>query len=179
MTFDREQKGIMGWSALALLVTGATLSAGYFWLPSEFLGLNEAMTAGGRLAFALKVSLPVFLWLAWCLRMVSSGRFRVPADRRGAAYGEPTPDLAVRIAILQNTLEQTVLLIGALLILAAVLRGPELVLIPLSVTLYLVGRVAFDLNYSKGAVARSFGMALTAGPIICGFLIAITVIFGR
>lgn len=168
MAFDKEQKGIIGWSALAILVTGATLTAGYLWLPSGFLGLNETMTAGDRIAFALKVSLPVFLWLAWCLRRVSSGRFNVPADRKGAAFGKPTPELAIRIAILQNTLEQTVLVIGALLILAGVLRGPELVLIPLSVALYLFGRVAFDLNYPRGAVARSFGMALTAARLSMG-----------
>ena len=172
VAFDREQKGILRWSALAVLATGAVLGAGFVWFPAGLFGLNEAMTAGDRIAFALKADLPVLIWLAGCLRAVSSGRFRVPADRKGAAFGKATPALAVRIAILQNSLEQTVLMVGASLILASVLRGSELILIPLSVLLYLVGRAAFAITYSKGAVARSFGMALTAGPIIAGFLIS-------
>lgn len=172
MAFDKEQQGIVRGSALAILGTLAGLGAGYLWLPAELFGLTDSMAAGDRIAFALKADLPIFFWLAWCVRAVSSRRFREPADRNGAAYGRPTEALAVRIAILQNSLEQTVLLFGATLVLAAVLRGPQLVLIPLSVLLYLLGRVAFTVAYPKGAAARSFGMALTAGPIIAGYLIA-------
>lgn len=180
MAFDAEQKGILRWSALAILLTVAVLGAGYTWLPAGSIGLTEAMTAGDRIAFALKVDLLIFLWLAGCLRAVASGRFRTPADRRGAAYGAPTSALAIRIAILQNSLEQTVLGVGAHLILATVLRGSELVLIPLSVFLYLVGRAAFAINYSTGAVARAFGMALTGASIIACYALAIVLmIAGR
>lgn len=179
MALDTEQKVILGWSALAVLVTVAVLGAGYRWLPAGYLGLNETMTAGERIAFALKADLLIFLWLAGCLRAVASGRFRTPADRKGAAYGPPTPSLAIRIAILQNSLEQTVLVVGAHLILATVLRGSELVLIPLSVFLYLSGRAAFAINYRKGAVARAFGMALTGAPIIAGYMLAIALMITR
>ena len=180
MALDKEQTGILGRSALAIITTGAVLGAGYLWLPAGFLGLNDTMAAGDRIAFALKADLLIFLWLAGCLRAVASGRFRVPVDRKGAAYGEPTPALAIRIAILQNSLEQTVLAVGAHLILATVLRGPELVLIPISVFLYLVGRASFAVNYPKGAVARSFGMALTGGPIILGYVLAgVLMVTGR
>lgn len=180
MSFDKEQKGIASWSALAIVVTVAVLGAGYLRLPGETFGLSDSMPAGDRIAFALKADLPIFLWLAWCVRAVSSRRFREPADRKGAAYGRPTEALAVRIAILQNSLEQTVLIFGATLILATVLRGTELVLIPLSALLYIVGRVAFAINYPNGASARAFGMALTAGPIIAGYVIvAYLLIVGR
>ncbi|MBX3562642.1 MAG: MAPEG family protein [Sphingomonas sp.] len=172
MALDAEQRGILRQSALAILAAGFAMIAGYLWLPGEPLGVTESPGSGDRIAFALKWDLPVFLWLAGCLRAVASGRFREPADRKGSAYGEPTPGLAVRIAILQNTLEQTVLAVGSHLLLAAVLRGAELVLIPVSVAVYLVGRAAFAIAYRHGAVARAFGMALTATPIIAGFVLA-------
>ena len=172
MALDPEQKGILSRSGAAILVSAVALGAAYVWIPAGLFGLNDDMNAGDRIAFALKVDLPVFLWLAGCLRAVSGGRYRTPADRKGAAYGKPTPALAIMIAVLQNSLEQTVLALGAHLILATVLRGQELVLIPVMVLLYMVGRFAFAINYSKGAVARAFGMALTGAPIVIGYLLA-------
>lgn len=176
MSFDREQKGIIVRSALAILATLVALAAAYLWLPAALFGLSENMAAGDRIAFALKLNLPVFLWLAWCLRRVASGRFHVAADRRGSAYGEPTPALAVRIAILQNSLEQAVLFFGTSLSLAAVSRGSELAILPVLVLLFLLGRLAFALSYPRGAVARSFGMALTAAPILANVILAIALL---
>ena len=173
MRFDKEQSGIVLWSGGAILLTIVVLGAGFLWLPPGLLGLSETMPAADRIAFALKWNLAVFLWLVGCVRAVASQRFREPADRRGAAYGEPTTKLAIRAAILQNSLEQTVIAVGAHLILATVLRGPELVLIPLLVLLYLGGRVAFAVRYSEGAVARSFGMSLTGAAAISAYGIAI------
>lgn len=173
MSFDREQSAIALWSGGAIVLTTVVLGAGYLWIPPQALGLTEAMSTADRIAFALKWDLPVFLWLAGCVRAVASQRFREPADRKGAAYGEPTPRLAIRAAILQNSLEQTVIAVGAHLILATVLHGSELILIPLLVILYLVGRVAFAVRYSHGAAARAFGMALTGAAAIAGYGIAI------
>ena len=91
MSLDREQKGIIVRSAIAIVATLIVLAAAYLWLPAAMFGLGANMTAGDRIAFALKVNLPVFLWLAWCLRRVSSGRFHVSADRKGAAMTSRRP----------------------------------------------------------------------------------------
>jgi len=86
----------------------------------------------------------------------------------------------VPAAVLQNSLEQTVLAVGAHLILAVVLRGEELILIPALVTLYLLGRVMFAIGYAKGAAARAFGMALTGASTLAAMVIAIVLlILGR
>ena len=137
------------------------------------------MDAGERIAFALKAEILVFLWLAGCVRAVSSGRFRSPADLRGSAYAQPSPAIAVQAAVLQNSLEQTVLAVGAHLGLAAVLRGDELVLIPALVLLYLAGRVSFAAAYTRGAAARAFGMALTGASIMVAFGIAVVLLVWR
>lgn len=166
MTFDREQRAILQWSLAAIAVAAIVLYGGYLWLPPELVEAGGTMTAGDQLAFTLKWQLPAFLWLAGCVRQVASGRFQSREDRRGAAFAEPSPAIAVRAAVLQNSLEQTVLLAGTTLIVATLLRGPELVLIPLMMVLFLAGRISFAATYARGAAARAFGMALTATPII-------------
>lgn len=172
MTLDREQRAILLWSLAAIAVAAIVLYGGYLWLPPERVGAGGAMTIADQLAFTLKWQLPVFLWLAGCVRQVASGRFRFREDRPGAAFAKPSPAIAVRAAVLQNSLEQTVLIAGTTLIVATLLRGPELVLIPLMIVLFLAGRIAFSDTYAKGAAARAFGMALTAAPIIAAIGIA-------
>ena len=73
------------------------------------------------------------------------------------AASPPSPAIAVRSAVLQNALEQAVFAFGAHLALAAVLRGPQLVLLPPLVALFLVGRVAFAAGYRKGAPRLRYG----------------------
>ena len=85
----------------------------------------------------------------------------------------------MQAAVLQNSLEQTVLAAGAHLSLAAVLRGDELVLIPALVLLYLAGRVSFAAVYARGAAARAFGMALTGASTLAAFGIAIAILLSR
>lgn len=180
MTFDREQRSIVRQSALAVLLSALVLGAGYVWLPPELVGVRNTLPLADRITFALKWDLPIFVWLAGCISAVSQGRFWTPADRHGSAYGEPSKAIAVRAAVLQNSLEQTALIVGAHLILATVLRGPELVLIPLLVLLYLAGRVSFAIGYARSPIARAFGMALTGAPIGFAYVLAtVLILSGR
>ena len=165
MTFDREQRSIVRQSALAVLLCAVVLGGGYWWLPPERVGVTTPLALADRIAFALKWDLLIFIWLAGSVGAVSRKRFWTPGDRHGSAYSEASPALAVRRANLQNTLEQTVLASGAHLILATVLRGEELLLIPLMVLLFLVGRAAFAIGYAKSSIARAFGMAVTGASV--------------
>jgi hypothetical protein len=172
MTLSPDQMGIVRGSALALLLAGAVLAAAWAWLPPEWVGAAYGLAAGDRLAYALKTELPVFLWLAGAVRAVSSRRFKSPADIGGSAFWPPSPNLAIPLAVLQNSLEQTVLFLGAHLILATVLRDGELIVLPVMVALYLVGRITFAWGYRRGASGRAFGMTLTAAPTIFGLVAA-------
>src|SRR5689334_8395481 len=113
MAFDSEQLGILRGSALALVVGLAVLGVGYTWLPPDTFGLATSMTLGEQIAFALRADLFLFVWLAWCVRAVSKGRFRSTIDRKGSAFHAPSEAIAVPVAVLQNSLEQTVLAFGA------------------------------------------------------------------
>lgn len=176
MTFSAEQRAIAVRSALAVFITLAATAAAWLWLPPALLGAAPDMETADRLAYALKVDLLVLLWLAACLRAVASIRFRSDADRPGSAYGGPSPRLAVPAAVLQNSLEQTVLAVGAHLVLATVLRGEEMIVLPVLVALYLIGRMLFALGYARGAAARAFGMALTGASTLGAFAMAIVFI---
>jgi uncharacterized membrane protein YecN with MAPEG domain len=173
MTFKPEQRAIAVRSALAVGLSAACVAAAWLWLPPAWLGAEADMAVADRLAYALRADLLVFLWLAGCIRTVASIRFRSDEDRPGSAYGSPSARLAVPTAVLQNSLEQTVLAIGAHLVLATVLTGAEMVLLPVLVVLYLLGRVLFAVGYAKGAGARAFGMALTGASTLAAFGIAL------
>ena len=163
MTPSAEQKTIRVRSALAVGLTAAVVALAWLWLPPSLLGASAGMATADRLAYALKADLLVFLWLGGCLRTVASIRYRSDADRPGAAYGPPSARLAVPAAVLQNSLEQTVLAVGAHLILATVLQGEEMILLPVLV-------------YAKGAGARAFGMALTGASTIGAFGITLVLL---
>lgn len=173
MILDREQRSIVCQSALAVLLCAAVLGGSLLWLRPEVVGVAASMRLADRLAFTLKWDLLIFMWLAGSVGAVSQKRFWTPADRHGSAYGELSSALAVRSANLQNTLEQTVLASGAHLILATVLREDGMVLMPLLVLLFLVGRATFAVGYARGAIARAVGMVVTGAPI--GFAQALAV----
>ena len=172
MTFDPEQRSIVLQSALAVLFCTAVLAGGYLWLPPEILGVTTPAMLADRIAFALKWDLLIFIWLAGSVGAVSRKRFWSPADRQGSAYSEPSPALAIRRANLQNTLEQTVLAFAAHLVLATLLRDRELVLIPLLVIIFIVGRVTFVIGYARSPISRAFGMAVTAAPVVFAYVLA-------
>lgn len=90
MTFDSLQKSAIWQSALALLVAAAVLAAGYRWLRPELVSVTQELGVTERLAFAVKWTLPIVLWLAGCVGAVSQGRFW-SRFRKGSAYSEPSP----------------------------------------------------------------------------------------
>lgn len=167
-----DQRGVVGGGTLGLAVALGLGGLGYAILPPALFGLTEGLDAGERLAFAMRWDVPVLLWLAGCVRQVSGGRFRSPKDIGGSAFGPPSAAIAVRRAVLQNSLEQAVLAIGAHLALAAVLRGRELTVIPVLVGLFLLGRIAFAAGYARGPAWRAPGMVLTAAPTFVALAVA-------
>jgi hypothetical protein len=124
-----------------------------------------------RLVFALRADLFVLLWVVLGIVLVALGRGRSAADIGGAA-SSPSPAIAVRVAFLQNTLEQAVIAAGAHLALATLLEGPALASIAVAVVLFGLGRLAFLAGYARGAGGRAFGMATTFLPTGAGYALA-------
>jgi hypothetical protein len=176
MGLETEQRAVRKQSLCAIvLCTGASIVA-VLVLP-RLLGFPTELAS--RLAFAIQASSVHFAAVLLAVRLVSSGRYRSVADIDGAAKGPPIPTLAVKVAFLQNTLEQAFLGVGAHLVLASVAGGRWMALLVSSALLFAVGRLSFYRHYSAGAGARAFGMATTALASLTCYLAAVALLLGR
>jgi uncharacterized MAPEG superfamily protein len=177
LDLKREQRKIVRNSVYALLLSTVVFATAHLLVPRFIRFGGEDLES--RLTFWAGSNLFVLLWLMYSVRLVSGVRFRSREDNRGSAYSPPSPKIAVAIANLQNTLEQSVLFIFTQLALVLLVGGRALPLVAASVLLFLIGRAAFLRAYPNGAGARGFGMALTAMPIIFAFLLNVGVLLGR
>ena len=159
--FDAEQRrvlrGMAGALAVAVLVLGAGIAVAGPLVP-PLPRLED------RLAYALRCDLFVVAWLAAGIAAVARARFLSPGDIGGAGFGAAGSGLAMARAVLQNTLEQVVLAVTVDLARASLLRGREMVVVPLLVALFCAGRLAFWIGYQGGAGSRAFGFGLTFYP---------------
>lgn len=128
--------------------------------------LPQATGLADRLALALRSDLLVLFWLFAGVAEIANRRFFSAADISGAGFGAPSPVIAIPVAVLQNTLEQSVLAIGTHLLLAVVLPDSALVQLPLLAFLFFVGRLAFRLGYRFGGPGRAFGFGTTFYPTV-------------
>ena len=176
MDLKAEQRAIRKQAVLAFALCLAVSVACVLYLPRLIAFPSEI---GARLAFAVETSTVHFAAVLLAVRMVSSTRYRSAADIGGAANGPPSPALAVKAAILQNTLEQAFLGVGAHLLLASVTGGRWRGLLVASSLLFAIGRWRFYRCYPDGAGARAFGMATTALASLFCYLVALAMIAGR
>jgi len=160
----RDQKQVLAGMVSAAALTVIALLAVYFLSKSgvDHVCLS-APVASALAALALVV----------CIADIAKKRFFHADVIDGAAYDKPGSEVAVDKAVLQNTLEQTVLAVIAYNGLAAVAPGLAPVLLPLLLLLFLLGRVFFIFGYRKGAGGRAFGFALTFYPTVAAYLILI------
>ncbi len=176
MKLSSEQLSVTRGAGLAAVFSTAFLVVGYLWFPFEF-GSFEGPAA--RLVFALKADLFVFLWLVAAVARVANIRFFSPEDIQGGGLAEPSEGIKVPLGLLQNTQEQALLAVGAHLALASLLEGAELVVIPLLVALFCIGRAAFWIGYAGGAASRAFGFGTTFYPTVAAYVLAVILIFVR
>ena len=160
-----EQRQILRNAAISAVSCGATLIGACYALA---LFYEPPQALAQRIAFALQADVFMWVWLAIGAKMVSGGRYRSAADNRGSALSPPSPHIAIKVAFLQNTLEQAVMAAGVHLALASLLTGPSLFFIPAAVALFAVGRITFLRGCPKGAGAHSFGRATKAIPTVVG-----------
>lgn len=167
---EQEQRKIRRGAASAFLVCAAVLGAAHMFLPRLVdLPGNDLED---RLSFWAGANLFVILWVMIGVGMVSTGRRRSAEDISGAAYSLPGPRIAVPVAFLQNTLEQSIVTMFTQLALILLLEATAMPLVAASVLLFGIGRATFLAGYPYGAGARSFGMAVTALPSMLAFVLA-------
>lgn len=162
-----QQRNVVVRGVAGALFSVAVLWIGYLALPQWF---EFPTSQSESLVFAIQANTVCVLWVVIAIRMVSRGRLRSKADIDGSAFGPPSKALAIKVAFLQNTLEQAFVAVGANICLATLVKGPELSLIVGSVALFSIGRVTFYLGYPSGAPGRAFGIVVTMLPGVLGCL---------
>lgn len=159
----REQRAVVRHSIGATVFCALALWIGRSHLPALWVFPTDA---ADRLSFAASLCFFVLLWPLAGVLLVSIGRFLSGADIRGSAYGPPSRAIAVKLAFLQNTVEQAGLAVGIYLILATRMSGADLALLATAALLFSIGRAAFLAGYATGSRGRSFGMATTMLPTL-------------
>lgn len=168
MELTKKQKGVVRGVIPAALVTLVGLAGISFLIPASVLPLDEP---GARLAWALPWALLPILTLMISIMRVANYRFSSPDDIDGSGLTAGTERVLLLRAILQNTLEQSVLAVAAYVIWASVMPRGWLRAIPIAASLFVTGRILFARGYERGASGRATGFGLTAYPTF-GMLVA-------
>jgi MAPEG family len=162
LKLDRTQIAVaIGMSGGFLMTLGA-----FFWpqIPNSPVGLED------RLRLWLLCSLACGFWLLVCIARLARLRFFTTEDIAGAGLTQGSAKAKLLQAILQNTLEQTLLAFigyGAWVFLAP---ADRIGLIIIFAAYFAIGRLLFTIGYSFGAIARSFGFTLTFYPTVALYL---------
>lgn len=172
----RAERCIRQAGLVSLVLLAAAVPIGYFVLPLVFT-FPEALAE--RMAFAAQASVFVLLCVVVAIGMVSTGRRLSAADIGGSAAGPASGKIAVRVAFLDNTIEQAVIAVGLYLALSTLVSGAWLSLIPVGVLFFLVGRVLFLRGYPKGVEGRALGMTLTMMPTVLGYVLVLVLLAVR
>lgn len=172
----QEVRRIQIGAAKAATFCVASLVAGHYLLPRIFSFPNDVL---GAVLFTIRVDLFVLLWVVVGVGLVSHARRQTTADIRGSAFGTPTPQIRIKIAFLQNTLEQTAIAVGSHIVLATLVSGPALSSIVVATVLFGIGRISFYRGYPHGAAARAFGLVTTTLPSLLALLLSVVLMLQR
>jgi hypothetical protein len=162
MRFSFEQRRVIIGMSAGLVCAGVALAMGVtsFGLqpmPEEF---NDRLKLFA--AVVLIVSVPLFFAIA----RLAKHRFLTSDDIAGGGHSGGTQKARLLQAMLQNTLEQTLLAILAYFSWAVLAPADWGALLGLASAMFVLGRILFFLGYEKGAGGRAFGFTLTFYPTV-------------
>jgi len=163
MALDDKQRGVVRNMLLALALAIAVPGAAICWQPG-FLTAPAALA--DRFALTLRWDSLVLLCLVLAVGNLARHRFFSPADIDGGGLTAGTDRARVFQAVLQNTLEQTLIAVLAHLLWTAATPPSWHGAVPAAALLFAIGRACFIAGYAGGAPARAFGFALTFYPSV-------------
>jgi uncharacterized membrane protein YecN with MAPEG domain len=159
MQLDHNQRGVLRGIVLALVVMCVVLPLPLFF---DFSDGHEPDRRQSLLLSASLLALPLTI----CIAAVARFRFFSPVDIHGNSTTAGSDRLRVLQAVLQNTLEQTVLAALVQLTWTQVVADEWLPVANMAAGLFLFGRLLFATGYANGAPGRAFGFALTFYPSV-------------
>jgi uncharacterized MAPEG superfamily protein len=149
----RQRAAAMTLIAIAFPIAIALWVAIYFLLP-PLSGMEDVVF---RMLFALKcICVAVLFCLVTGVEAVAHERLRCPAIDPLAGY--ETPRMRINLRYLQNTLEQIVVFIPALLGLAVYCPdGASMRAVAATTVVWIIARIAFWIGYHRNSAQRAFG----------------------
>lgn len=157
-----SQRGVAVGALTALAVTLAALTGAAYWLP--FAQIDA--TLPGRLRLFTLCGLAPALALAIAIARLARHRFFTPEDIDGSGLSAGSDRAKVLQALLQNTLEQSVLAWPVYGWWALAGPAATLAVVPVAASLFLLGRALFFARYHHGAAGRAPGFGLTFYPTV-------------
>ena len=164
MALSTAQKGVLRGMAFASVMTLGLFFAVVLIEPP--FPPVPASTDAGKLASVLAWDIIVLAVVVVQVGAIARHRFFTPADINGGGLTVGTTKARTMQSVLQKSVEQAFLAIGAHLVWAVSAPDKWRAWLPVAVALFVVGRVLFWRGYSKGAAARAFGFALTFYPTV-------------
>lgn len=151
------------------MATGLLLTAALLLWPEP---PRPLLNGPARLALWAGCSLFASSWLLFAVARLARHRFFSADDIEGGGLTSGTERAKVLQALLQNTLEQSVLAViayGASL----ALEPDRPALIARCCACFAIGRMLFFIGYERGAVARALGFVLTFYPTVALIVLAL------
>jgi hypothetical protein len=163
MAIDSTQKGVARGMASAVAFAIGVFAIAYVLQWPNFSSQPSVVV---RLKLATLAALAPAAVLLLCIGRLAKHRFWTPQDIHGSALTEGTERARLLQALLQNTLEQTVLAIPVYLAAALVFPARLLPLVAAAAALFVIGRIQFFRGYASGASSRAAGFGLTFYPSV-------------
>lgn len=167
MSLTPSQRGVAIGAATALIATLAVLATA---------ALMPAQYVGNRLRLFTLCSLAPALTLAISIARLAQQRFRTPEDIDGSGLTGGSERAKILQALLQNTLEQTVLVLPVYGWWTLAAPAGMLAVAPAAAGLFVLGRLLFFIGYTRGAPGRACGFGLTFYPTV--ILLAAALVLG-
>jgi len=159
MALDDKQKGVVRGMVSAVVLVIVVLGAAIVLRPDGLLPATNSMGAG--LGWVAAWLLLPGLFLLVSIGRLAGHRFHTPEDIDGSGLTAGSEKARMLQAVVQNSLEQTVLAAVVWAAYAVLLPRGWSAAIPAAAALFLAGRLLFAAGYERGAPARALGFALT------------------
>lgn len=143
----------------AHFILGGIYYGGYYWCDS--IPAPSSTDLAVRLSYTLRCTLPMFIILLFAVFGVAFHRFFYRK-----VVGNPLAGndhlIQVDKNYLHNTLEQTVIAVGILLVATTYFNEPDLMkIVPIFVIAFIIGRILFRIGYGINPYYRSLGITIT------------------
>ena len=149
------------------MIAGAVFCVVWVWTGHAFMDIDLPLwvTTGDRMAYVAKCEIFAALPLLLGVMVVAGQRFFSDQAIEGQTEGLADA-ITINLRYIQNSLEQLVLLVMTHMAYAATAGSGDMKIIPILVSLFIVGRVCFWLGYHQSPLSRAFGFAVTFYPSV-------------